>query len=278
MINTVALKGKQLSKLAYATNQKELDIVCILYTILCSLIKRSFLVRRKQIEKHQTLREKILETIRDAILKGSLKPGERVSEPDLAERFGISRTPIREAFRQLESEGYLEVIPRKGAVVASLSERDVEEFYAIKILLEGFAARMAAENLSAKDIERLETINARLKQIAKEGDVKTFFRVHNEFHEVFIKASGNEKLYEMINQLVMRFKRLRLASLSVPGRMEISVEEHRNMIEAFRKRDGDRADNLVRHAATIGADVLIQSMSHADKAESKVASILEKIS
>jgi len=278
MINTVALKGKQLSKLAYTADQKELDIVCIQYTIFSSLIKRSSLVRRKQIEKHQTLREKILETIRDAILKGSLKPGERVSEPDLAERFGISRTPIREAFRQLESEGYLEVIPRKGAVVASLSERDVEEFYAIKILLEGFAARMAAEKLSAKDIERLETINERLKQIAKEGDVKTFFRVHNEFHEVFIKASGNEKLYEMINQLVMRFKRLRLASLSQPGRMEISVEEHCNMIEAFRNRDGDRADNLVRHAATIGADVLIQSMSHAEKAESKVASIMEKVS
>ena len=98
-----------------------------------------------------------------------------------------------------------------------------------------------------------------LKLIAKEGDVKTFFRVHNEFHEVFIKAAGNEKLYEMINQLVMRFKRLRLASLSQPGRMEISVEEHRNMIQAFKKHDGDSADSLVRHAATIGADVLIQS-------------------
>ena len=230
-------------------------------------------MRKKQIERHQTLREKILETIRDAILKGTLKPGERVSEPDLAERFGISRTPIREAFRQLESEGYLQVIPRKGAVVASLSERDVEEFYAIKIILEGFAARMAAENLSDKDIERLEVINEKLGQIAKEGDVKTFFRVHNEFHELFIKAAGNERLYEMINQLVMKFKRLRLASLSQPGRMEISVEEHRNMIQAFKNHDGDKADSLVRHAATIGADVLIQSMSQAAKEESRAGSV-----
>lgn len=234
-------------------------------------------MRRKPIERHQTLREKILETIRDAILKGNMKPGERVSEPDLAERFGISRTPIREAFRQLESEGYLQVIPRKGAVVASLSERDIEEFYAIKIILEGFAARMAAENLTPKDIERLESINERLQQIAAEGDVKNFFRVHNEFHEVFIKAAGNEKLYEMITQLVMRFKRLRLASLSQPGRMEISVEEHRNMIQAFKNHDGDRADSLVRHTATIGAGVLIQSMGQADKAEKKDLSILEKV-
>jgi DNA-binding GntR family transcriptional regulator len=221
-------------------------------------------VRRKQIERHQTLREKILETIRDAILKGSLKPGERVSEPELADRFGISRTPIREAFRQLESEGYLVVIPRKGAVVASLSERDIEEFYAIKIILEGFAAKMAAEKLTDKDIERLETINERLAQIAKDGDVKSFFRVHNEFHELFIKAAGNDKLYDMINQLVMKFKRLRLASLSQPGRMEISVEEHRNMIQAFKEHDGERADSLVRHAATIGAEVLIQSMIQTD--------------
>lgn len=226
-------------------------------------------MRKKQMERHQTLREKILETIRDAILKGTMKPGERVSEPDLAERFGISRTPIREAFRQLESEGYLQVVPRKGAVVASLSERDIEEFYAIKIILEGFAARMAAEKLTEKELERLESINERLQQIAKEGDVKNFFRVHNEFHEVFIKASGNEKLLEMINQLVMRFKRLRLASLSLPGRMDISVEEHRNMIEAFKDHDGDRADSLVRHAATIGAGVLIQNMQPQEGAENK---------
>jgi DNA-binding GntR family transcriptional regulator len=269
MIITLRVKGKQLSCLAPDHREKELDILCILYTIYQAMIERSFPVRRKQIERHQTLREKILETIRDAILKGNMKPGERVSEPDLAERFGISRTPIREAFRQLESEGYLHVVPRKGAVVASLSERDIEEFYAIKIILEGFAARMAAEKLTARDLERLESINERLQKIASEGDVKNFFRVHNEFHEVFIKAAGNEKLHDMINQLVMKFKRLRLASLSQPGRMEISVEDHRNMIQAFKDHDGDRADSLVRHAATIGAGVLIQSMSQQETSDIK---------
>ena len=217
-------------------------------------------MRRKPIERHQTLREKILETIRDAILKGSLKPGERVSEPELAERFGISRTPIREAFRQLESEGYLEVIPRKGAVVASLSERDVIEFYAIKSILEGHAARIAAERMTERDLERLETINTKLQQIAADGDIKSFFRVHNEFHELFIKASGNDKLIELINQLVLKFNRLRLASLAQPGRMDISVQEHRKIIEAFRRHDGEQADSLVRRTATIGAEVLIQSM------------------
>lgn len=233
-------------------------------------------MRKKPIERHQTLREKILETIRDAILKGSLKPGERVSEPELAERFGISRTPIREAFRQLESEGYLVVIPRKGAVVASLSERDVEEFYAIKIILEGFAARMAAEKLSDKDIERLEAINEKLQKLADEGDVKNFFKVHDEFHEIFIKASGNDKLLELINQLVMKFKRLRLVSLSQPGRMNISVKEHEQLIDAFKKHDGHNADQLVRHTATIGAEMLIDSMSDEPRNEKESVSVIRR--
>ncbi len=218
-------------------------------------------MRKKPIERHQTLREKILETIREAILKGTLKAGEKVAEPELAERFGISRTPIREAFRQLESEGYLTVIPRKGAVVTSLSERDVEEFYAIKSILEGYAARMAAENLSDKDIEKLESINERLQQLADDEDVKNFFKVHNEFHDLFIRAAGNEKLRELIGQMMMRFNRLRMASLSLPGRMKISVDEHKKIIEAFKAHNGEKADNLVKKTASYGGQVLLQSLA-----------------
>ncbi|MFA5515504.1 MAG: GntR family transcriptional regulator [Desulfuromonadales bacterium] len=218
-------------------------------------------MKKKPIEHHQTLREKILETIREAILRGTLKAGEKVAEPELAERFGISRTPIREAFRQLESEGYLTVIPRKGAVVTSLSERDVEEFYAIKSILEGYAARIAATRLTDKEVERLEAINDRLGQLAHDGDVKTFFRVHNEFHELFIKAAGNIKLADLIGQLMMKFNRLRMASLSLPGRMEISVQEHRKIIQAFREQDGEKADKTVSKSAAFGGQVLIQSMA-----------------
>ena len=221
-------------------------------------------MKRKPIERHQTLREIILETIRESILRGTLRPGEKVPEPELAERFGISRTPIREAFRQLESEGFLTVVPRKGAVVTDLSERDVEEFYSIKSILEGYAARMAAEKLSDKDIERLNAINERLEQLARENDVKTFFRVHNEFHDLFIRAAGNDKLAELIGQLVLKFNRLRMTSLSLPGRMEISVLEHKKIIEAFRTHNGELADNLVRKTAAHGGQVLIQSMAQAE--------------
>lgn len=212
---------------------------------------------RKNSEKHLTLRERILETIRDAIMSGALKPGEKVAEPELAARFGISRTPIREAFRQLESEGYLSVVPRKGALVASFSAKDVEEFYAIKSILEGYAARKACSLLTTREINKLEGINEKLREIAAEGDVRHFFRVHNSFHDLFIKGAGNDKLHDMIAALLKKFQRLRLASLSKPGRMLMSVEEHEKIIEAFRKRDPILAEMLVQKNAEYGGKVLI---------------------
>ena len=208
-------------------------------------------------EKHLTLRQKILENIREAIVSGSLKSGSRVSEPELAERYGISRTPIREAFRQLESEGYLTVIPRRGAVVSEFSPKDVEEFYAIKSIMEGYAARRACEYLSEKDLARLQAINDKLAELARAGDIKNFFKVHNSFHELFIKASDNDKLRELIAGLVTKFQRLRFASLSLPGRMDISVQEHEKIIDAFRKKDADLAETLVRKNAEYGGRALI---------------------
>ncbi len=234
-------------------------------------------MKSKIIERHQTLREKILETIREAILKGTLKPGEKVAEPELAERFGISRTPIREAFRQLESEGYLTVIPRKGAVVAALSEQDVQEFYAIKSILEGYAAELAAERLTEKDIEKLQTINEKLKTLAAEGDVKAFFRIHNEFHDLFVRAAGNHKLAELITHLGMKFNRLRMASLSVQGRMDISVAEHERLIEAFKNQDGDQAENLVKKTAAIGGHVLLESMTEAEGGHGRESILNQRI-
>lgn len=212
---------------------------------------------RRIAEKHLTLREKILENIRDAIISGTLKAGSRVSEPDLAERYGISRTPIREAFRQLESEGYLTVIPRRGAVVCDFSQRDVEEFYAIKSILEGYAARRACEKLTPKEVDRLQSINDRLAELADQNDVKTFFKVHGDFHELFIKAADNEKLRELITSLVTKFQRLRFMSLSLPGRMRISVQEHEKIIDAFRRKDAATAEMLVRKNAEFGGKVLM---------------------
>lgn len=213
------------------------------------------------VERPLTLRERIVDFIKDAVVTGRLKPGERVPEQEIAESFGISRTPIREAFRQLESEGFLTVVPRKGAVVSPITDKDVSEFYAIKSLLEGHAAKTACAKLTPKEIRKLESLNANMERCAEKGDVKGFFRLDNQFHDTFLKACGNEKLYSLIHHLVQQFERFRITAMSLPGRMQNSVKQHAEIIEAFKNNDDNLVENLVRANAERGRDVLVEEIS-----------------
>lgn len=215
---------------------------------------------RYPVERHLTLRERIVDFIKDAIIRGELRPGERVLEPELAMRFGVSRTPIREAFRQLESEGFLTVIPRKGAVVSPITDRDVKEFYAIKGLLEGYAARIACSWVTEKEIKRMEGLNEQMERYAEREDIKNFFKADNQFHDVFLKACGNEKLYNLIRILVQQFERFRITALSLRGRMKESVKQHREIVEAFKKGDAELVERLVRANAEQGGEVLVKEI------------------
>ncbi len=213
-----------------------------------------------QIDNHLTLREKIVETIRSAIVSGQLPAGTRVAEPDLADKFGISRTPIREAFRQLESEGFITVIPRKGAIVASLSPRDIAEFYDLKAVLEGYAARSAVEKLTEKDVAKMDALNQQMANAAARREVRKVLALHNEFHEVFLAACGNEKLQTIVQNLVRQFQRFRLI-LAMPGRIEGIIEQHREIVEAFRKRDAALVESLVQKNAQYGKQILLQELA-----------------
>lgn len=212
-------------------------------------------------EKILTLRERIVEFVKDSVISGRLKPGERVPEQEIADNLGISRTPIREAFRQLESEGFITVTPRKGAIVSPITDKDVSEFYAIKSLLEGYAARTACDKLTHKDIKRLESLNAQMEKAAERGDVKAFFKLDHQFHETFLKASGNEKLCALIHHLVQQFERFRITAMSLPGRMSDSVMQHQKITEAFVNKDAAKVEDLVRANAERGRDVLVQEIS-----------------
>ena len=213
-----------------------------------------------QIDNHLTLREKIVETIRNAIVNGQLAAGTRVAEPDLADKFGISRTPIREAFRQLESEGFITVIPRKGAIVASLSPKDVADFYDLKAVLEGYAARTAAKKLTPKDIDKMESVNRQMEAAAGKKDVRKVLALHNEFHDIFVKSCGNEKLHSIVQNLVMQFQRFRLI-LAMPGRVEGIIQQHREIIDAFREQDSALAESLVQKNAFYGKKILLRELT-----------------
>lgn len=209
------------------------------------------------LDNHQTLRERIVDTIREAIINGILSPGTKISEPELAERFGISRTPIREALRQLESEGFITVIPRKGAVVSTFSSKDVEDFYELKSILEAFAARKAVEKVTEKDISQMENLNRQLEKMTKKGDLKRAFEIHNDFHHVFLEACGNDKLFHIAKGLEKQFQRFRL-SLSVMGKIEGSIKQHWEIIDAFKRKDRGLVEKLVRENALYGMRVLLK--------------------
>lgn len=213
-----------------------------------------------QIDSHMTLREKIVETVRSAIVNGQIPAGTRVAEPELADRFGISRTPIREAFRQLESEGFITVIPRKGAVVASLSAKDISDFYDLKTVLEGYAARCAARTLTEKDIAKMESVNRQMETAATKNDLRRVLHLHNEFHDIFLKSCGNEKLHAIVQNLVRQFQRFRLI-LTIRGRMDGSIKQHWEIIEAFQKRDARLAESLVMKNAQYGKKVLLRELA-----------------
>lgn len=215
-----------------------------------------------RIDTRTTLRERIVEGIRNAIVNGSIPAGSRVAEPELAERFGISRTPVREALRQLESEGFITVVPRKGAIVASLSPKDISDFYDLKMLLEGYAARQATRTLSDADIDRMESVNEAMLAAALDQEWRKAIELHNEFHEIFVSASGNERLAAIDRNLVMQFQRFRLI-LAMHGSIEGSARQHREIIAAFRDRDAELAESLVRKNAAYGKKLLLKELAAA---------------
>lgn len=207
----------------------------------------------------KTLRERIVDGLREAIVLGEIAPGARLQEVEIAERYHTSRTPVREAFRQLESEGFVRIRARRGAVVTSMTAKDVREFYDIKSVLEGYAARCAAARLTDREIDRMEKLNEELDQCYAQGNVARVVQVHNEFHEAFVRACGNDRLVQLITGLVQQFQRFRIA-LSHTEAVRDSVELHREIIAAFRARDTQRVEELVARNSLEGSEFLIQGL------------------
>lgn len=200
-------------------------------------------------EELKPLRDRIASSIRDSIIEGKIKPGERLMEPEVAKMMGVSRTPLREAFLQLESEGFVKVIPRRGAVVTETSLKDAEETYVIKGALEGIAARLAVMNITNSDLDELFDLNSKMERIAQspEKDYKTFLELNARFHQKIYESSGNEKLIKNINLLRNQTLRYNFIFLSLLSHLDESVAEHFQMLEALRGRDQDEIERLVKN-------------------------------
>ena len=197
-----------------------------------------------KLDNYKPLRELVFEALREAILKGVLKPGERLMEIQLAEEMGVSRTPVREAIRKLELEGLVAMVPRKGAYVASLSMKDIIEVFEIRGALEGLAAELAAERITDEELEELERYLVRITESIEADDLALVVAIDTDFHSQLYKASRNERLAQIINNLREQIQRFRTTSLSLPGRMQAALEEHKKIVDAISTRDGALARRL----------------------------------
>ncbi len=211
-------------------------------------------------DSQQTLRERIADMLREAIVRGELKAGTRLQEVEIATQYHTSRTPVRESLRQLESEGFLVIKPRRGAVVAPITAKDVREFYELKSILEAYAARRAVDLLTDNQIDQMERLNNELEECYSRSDVSRMVPVHNAFHEIFVEACGNERLSSMIKSLVKQFQRFRIALSHTDGVAE-SIRLHREIIQAFRERDRERVAQLVAENSSQGGEMLVSRLS-----------------
>ena len=183
------------------------------------------------------LRIQVFNTLEDAILNGSYKEGDSLNELRLSKSLGVSRTPVREALMQLELEGLVKNIPNKGAVVVGISEQDVEDIYEIRIRTEGLAARLCAEKITDEELEELEQCMALQEYYLKKQDsAKEMGELDGEFHRIIFAASKSRPLQNVLTSFHNY--------VCVTGRAEESVSEHRAILEAITKHDGELAEKL----------------------------------
>ena len=192
--------------------------------------------RSKRVFRSLTLVDQIARTLKEDILTGRLKGGDQLLEHRLKDEFGISRTPLREAFRILEKDGLVEILPRKGAFVRRISRQDIEENFPVRALLEGLAARLAYANLTQQDIEDMEEVFEYMAEAADKRDFSEYSMHHLAFHEIFINASKNETLIALLRTLRMHRLWHRYTHHFYKEDFRNSLEVHRRIIDLFKEQ------------------------------------------
>lgn len=192
------------------------------------------------------LRDVVFNTLRKAILRGNLEPGERLREIHLADKLGVSRTPIREAIRKLELEGLVVMIPRKGAVVAEITEKSLRDVLEVRRALEALAVRLACEKILDAEVEELKVAAERFEEALETGDVTAFAEADVRFHDIIYRATDNQRLIQLLYNLREQMYRYRVEYLKREDAHETLLEEHQAIIETIEKRDVSKAVEAVR--------------------------------
>ena len=213
-----------------------------------------------KLDSYQPLREVVCESLREAIRNGVLKPGERIMEIQLAEELGVSRTPVREAIRKLELEGYVVMMPRRGTYVASMSIRDINEIFELRTALESLSNGLAADHITDEELEHLQRLLVIIGGYIKEGNIEKIVETDIEFHDMMYHAARNTRLVGIISNLRDQLTRFRTLSMSYPGRLEATIEEHRLIVEAIARGDRKAASKAAERHMENSEKTLLKAM------------------
>lgn len=191
------------------------------------------------------LRDVVFNTLRQAILRGELKPGERLMEIQLANKLGVSRTPVREAIRKLELDGLVLMVPRKGAEVAEITEKSLKDVLEVRKALEELAVQLACEKITKEDIAELKEAGEEFKKVLKSKDITEIAEADVRFHDILYMATDNQKLIQLLNNFREQMYRYRVEYLKKEEVHEQLIAEHDEIVESVTARDKDRATAVV---------------------------------
>ncbi len=192
-------------------------------------------------DEYLPLRDVVFKTLRQAILKGELKPGERLMEIHLADRLGVSRTPIREAIRKLELEGLVTMIPRRGAEVARITEKNMRDVLEVRRALDAFSCELACDRITRQEEEELHKACEEFAAATETMDATVIVAADVKLHDIIVRAAGNERLTELINNLSEQMYRYRFEYIKDTNNFDRLIEEHRIIYESIRKKDKQTA-------------------------------------
>ena len=207
-------------------------------------------------DEYLPLRDVVFNTLRQAILRGELKPGERLMEIQLANKLGVSRTPIREAIRKLELEGLVLMIPRRGAEVAEITEKSLRDVLEVRAALEELAVELACDRIDAEGIAALKEAAQGFEDALQSGDVTEYAEADVQFHDIIYNATENQRLIQLLFNLREQMYRYRVEYLKDEQNYPVLLKEHGEILAGFRERNKDMVtDSMRKHVVNQAAAV-----------------------
>jgi len=202
----------------------------------------------------------ITEDLEEKILKGTLKPGQRLIEAELCRTYGVSQTPLREALRILETNGYVVHEPRKGVTVTQITMDEIEEIYRIRANLESMATYLAIKRCTPAVISELKKTHEKMIRLAEQKDTKAYFALNFKFHDIIINASQSRRLIQMIQAFVKQTDRFRHDVLKFPEMLNNSIKAHEKVIQLFESGDAEKAERMRKESILKGIEIFFQKV------------------